>query len=80
MARFDPVTGRLLEPLDDIQVAPAGRRAPRSRVENNKRVTETIHPETGRVDGFITEHASGRQDCTVQPEPLKVERASLPTN
>lgn len=74
MARFDPDTGRLLTPLDDIQVSAGGRSTPRSRVEGNKRITETVHPDTGKVDGFVTEHASGRQDCNVFAPPVVVER------
>lgn len=66
MPRFDPNTGKLVEPLDDIQVQPAGRQAPRSRrTADGKKITDTLDEATGKVDGFITEHKDGRQDADV---------------
>ena len=66
MARFDPVTGKLVEPLDDIQVQPAGATAPRARrTADGRRITDTLDERTGKVDGYITEHKDGRQDCDV---------------
>ncbi|MFG0329214.1 MAG: hypothetical protein ACF8PN_04880 [Phycisphaerales bacterium] len=65
MARFDPVTGKLVAPLDDIQVQPAGSSAPRPRrTADGKRITDTVDQD-GKVDGYITEHKDGRQDCDV---------------
>ena len=74
MARFDPDTGKLIARLDDIQVAAAGRSTPHTRVEGDKKITVTVHPDTGKVDGFVTEHKSGRQDCNVFAPPIVIEQ------
>ena len=67
MPRFDPDTGKLVAPLDDITLAPAGRTpAPKPRrTADGRRITDTIDERTGKVDGFVTEHKDGRQDCDV---------------
>lgn len=66
MPRFDPDTGKKIGPLDDIAFRPAGSSSSVSAVQpDGSRVTQTVNPDTGKVDGFVTEHGDGRQDCDV---------------
>lgn len=71
---FDPVTGKVLdkEALRSLHFNGKGMKIPRTIIKDDKKITESLD-ESGKPDGYSTEHSSGRVDQNVFAKPVAVE-------
>jgi hypothetical protein len=77
---FDPVTGKLTDPaaLRAVQITGRVKTAPRVRIDRkaDTKTVETFSEVSGRPDGTQTYHGSGRVDCVVTPETVRIQRTT----
>gem|GEM_PF-4065016 len=74
MSLFDPETGKVVDraALKSVHFNGQGMTVPRSWVnDDDTKTTEVLDDNTGRRMAHTTEHASGRVDANVFPEPVK---------
>jgi hypothetical protein len=80
MPIFDPDTGKVADrdALRSLQFNGQGMRVPRVVVDRSKDVkhVELVHEDHGGRAGYETHHASGRQDCTMTPDPVHLSLSS----